>query len=177
METLERRENSKNQSAIVERRLAELQQHPYLSELTPEECQKLNDIVHVVPVHNGEVLFEEGEKDDTVYIIRKGLMKLGHRKSEHHKWVDWGAFGVCDMDDLDETMAMEWEKVQTIKSGECVGEPCFIENGAHTLTAQAHGDGELLCVDASHLLELAKGDPEIGTHLFKALFKVHQRCM
>ncbi|MBF0381820.1 MAG: cyclic nucleotide-binding domain-containing protein [Magnetococcales bacterium] len=154
----------------------EQDQTRYLAELTREECELLASIAHTEHVHDGEVIFEEGERDDQLYIILNGHIEMGHREEEHNKWVDFGVYGVCDLDEVDETTNNHWCDVHTLDAGECVGEMSFIQNGAHNLTARAKGEGDLLVVDAPHLKEIVKNRPEMVEHIYKALKKTYNKC-
>ena len=148
----------------------------YPAGLTQQEYVLLNKIAHIEHVHRGEVLFEEGEKDDHLYIICSGHVKMGHRQIEHKQWVDFGLFGVCDMDDLNEKEVIQWRTVHTMNPGECIGEINFIRNGSHSLTAQASSEGDVLVVNATHLLDVVAQHPEMGEHLCKALEKSCRKC-
>jgi CRP-like cAMP-binding protein len=151
-------------------------QHRYLAELTLEECKLLDSIAHMEHIHDGEIIFEEGERDDQLYIVLNGHVEMGHREKEHTKWVDFGIYGVCDIDEVDETTDNHWSSVHTLDAGECVGEMSFIENGAHNLTARASGEGDLLVVDAPHLKEIVKNHPAMAEHIYKALSKTYMKC-
>ncbi|MBF0369556.1 MAG: Crp/Fnr family transcriptional regulator [Magnetococcales bacterium] len=153
--------------ALVERRREWLEKNPYLAELTPEECQRLNDFVHLMHVKEGQVLFHEGEHDDAIFIIRKGRVAVGH-KMHKHEWMDFGAYGYCDLADGDDSE--EWQDRREFSEGRCVGEVCTVSrHGRHTLTAQVMEEGDLLVMDGDHLRDLCERFPSFAEHLTLAI--------
>jgi CRP-like cAMP-binding protein len=88
----------------------------------------------------GEILFEEGRKDDTAFVIKKGTVSLS--RSVHGGWS---------------------KSIATIEAGGIIGEMAMIDNLPHSVTATATEDGEaLILTRAEYLNRLEKSDKILG---------------
>lgn len=117
----------------------------YLMEKDERNCQQYN-------FSNGEFIFQEGIRDDRVYLIQKGTVEVGYTLSKC-QWVDMGPFGMIDMEeDEDLSPKSDWLKKTVLEVGDCLGEPCCLHNARHDLSARAMGEVQMLSVEG-HLLK------------------------
>ncbi len=135
-----------------------LRDNCHMKGLDARDCQMLNEIVNAVHVHRGEFLFEEGERENAIYLVRSGRVELGHTTSRH-RWVDFGAFGEVDLDETGDEP--HWLRKVTLSSGDCAGEPNLFDQRPHALTAWVSEDGELLSVNARALKALCSRNPHL----------------
>ena len=146
-----------------------LQQFGLMKELDSKECETLVGLIDTYHVMDGEYLFEEGERDDEIFIIRKGNVIIGHR-DVHHDVMNYGTFGSVDLDDVDDSDP-HWVQKVTLGVGECFGEPEIDKDkeAPHQMSARAVGDVELLCIAAKPLQERMKQGYKICNCLGDAL--------
>jgi CRP-like cAMP-binding protein len=134
-----------------------LDEHGFMKGLDSRECETLVDIVETYRAMDGEYLFEEGERDDEIFIIRKGQVALGHRDVADHDKVNYGTFGSVDLDDTTDGDP-HWVSKITLGVGECFGEPDVDDKTPHQMSARAVGEVELLCIAARPLQDrMSKG--------------------
>lgn len=133
--------------------------------LSEVDCEMLMKMMRPVQIYPGQVLFEEGERDDEVLFIESGKVEVGHRDPPP-EWLDQGPYGMVDLADHD---GREWVPVRTAKSGECLGEPGFCCNEAHSFTAIAKAEGRALVLDGRQIKPLLAQDPNLGCRLVKAV--------
>ena len=143
-----------------------LQEHGFLQDLESKECETLLDIVDTYRAIDGEFLFEEGERDDEIFIIRAGSVELGYRVVKHDT-VDLGTYGSVDMDDGDEDP--HWVTKVNLGVGECFGEPDISKATPHTMSARAVGEVELICLAARPLRDRMQDSNKVCKCLGDAL--------
>lgn len=70
--------------AIYKKRVLDLQMHnvPIFQSLTEEQVDALRDAVELVTVPGGEVIFDENDRSDCMYVIRNGVVKAKKFVSE-----------------------------------------------------------------------------------------------
>lgn len=135
-----------------------LQEFGYLGEFETHECQELMKLVNYIHARDGEILFEEGERGNQVFIIRQGQVELG-RKATRGQWMDMGPFGCVNMDENQASQV--WTERVTLREGDCVGEISFMLDQSHGQTAMAAGDVSLLCLNLNQLRHLDKHHPHL----------------
>ena len=59
-----------------------LSRAPMFAALDPEAAAALRSSMDTVNLNKGQVLFNEGERGERLYIITDGKMKLGHTSSD-----------------------------------------------------------------------------------------------
>ncbi|MBF0379379.1 MAG: cyclic nucleotide-binding domain-containing protein [Magnetococcales bacterium] len=148
----------------------------FMKELDSKECEALVGLIDTYHAMDGEYLFEEGERDDEIFIIRKGNVIIGHR-DVHHDVMDYGTFGSVDLDDIDDNDP-HWVQKVTLGVGECFGEPDIDRKTPHQMAAMAVGEVELLCIEAKPLQEkMQKGSKAcncLGDALCRSVEKLLQ---
>lgn len=120
----------------------------YLMEQDERNCQQYT-------FASGEYIFQEGARDDRVYLIQKGKVEVGYTLDKC-QWVDMGPYGMIDMEEEGgEKKRLEnfnWVKKTVLGEGDCLGEPCCLHNTRHDMSARAMGDVQMLSVQG-HLLK------------------------
>ena len=144
-----------------------LQKFGLMKELDSKECETLIGLIDTYHVMDGEYLFEEGERDDEIFIIRKGKVTLGHR-TPHRNVVDWGTFGNVDFED-EINSDPHWDKQVTLGVGECFGEPDIALETEHKMSARAMGEVELICLAAKPLRDKMQASSSVCRCLGEAL--------
>jgi CRP/FNR family cyclic AMP-dependent transcriptional regulator len=96
----------------------------------------------------GEVLFEEGKKDDRAYIIRKGEVILS--RQTHDGWS---------------------KQVAVIEAGGIIGEMAMIDNSPHSVTATATEDGEAMILTREDYLGRLQKTDKVLAMMIKTLTK------
>ena len=97
-------------------------------------------------LRRGEVLFEEGEPGNRLYIITEGKVKLGH----------------TSMDGRENLLAV-------LGPGEIIGELTLFDPGPRSTTATAVSPVTLLHLDHADLNAILDTNPTMGKHMLRAL--------
>jgi CRP-like cAMP-binding protein len=130
----------------------------HLRGLNLEECRLIGGMLHPVHVNEGELLFEQGESNQELFLIKNGCVKVG-QSTKRHQWIDLGPYGEVDMDD-DEDKELQ-EKV-ILGPGDCVGETTLFSNHAHALTAIAIEEGDMLRLDVCKMPVICSGNRHVA---------------
>jgi len=128
----------------------ELRKIPWFQELRPEHLQKIVEISHLREIKAGEVLFREGDKDDTLYIVIEGRVALDifipHRgKVRFYTAEPWDVFG--------------WSSVT----------PTIHQR---TAGAVAVADGLVVCIDSAKLRQACDEDHDLGYLVMRRLTNI-----
>lgn len=105
-------------------------------ELTDEQCAKLAEVCQHIQVKNGTLLFEEGGRNDTLFIILSGRFAVSR---------DTGR-GFSDT-------------LHLLGAGELAGESGFLDGSPHSATLRAVGDTEVLTLERAQLEALLIDHP------------------
>lgn len=97
-------------------------------------------------LRRGEVLFEEGDPGDRLFIITEGKIKLGHSS-----------------DDGRESL------LAILGPGEIIGELTLFDPGPRSTTATAVSSASLLSLDHADLMSVLDTSPEVAKHMLRAL--------
>lgn len=119
---------------------------PLFAGLDPDESKPLLDSMSTVHLARGEVLFEEGEPGDRLYVIGEGKVKLGRRSG----------------DGRENLMAV-------LGPGEMFGELSLFDPGPRTLTASAVADATLFELTHAELVRWLERHPAMSKLLLGAL--------
>ncbi len=95
---------------------------------------------------DGQIIFEMGDESDSMYIIRKGNVKIVLPLSDgiyHH--------------------------LATFTRGSYFGDMSFLDLEKRSATAIADGEVELYCLERSKFDEIAKDHPELASKFFKQI--------
>ena len=95
---------------------------------------------------NGEILFEEGVKDDVAFIIKKGSVTLSRKM--HGGWS---------------------KQVATVEAGGIIGEMALIDNQPHSVPAMATEDGEAMVLTREDYLARVNRSDKVLSMIIKTL--------
>lgn len=123
-----------------------LMQAPLFAALDAEAAAALRSATTVVRLSKGEVLFQEGEPGDRLYVVEEGKLKLGTASS----------------DGRDALLAI-------IGPGEMLGELSLFDLGPRTATATALTDVVVRGPGHEALRPWLTGRPEVAEPLLRAL--------
>ncbi|MFD2839979.1 Crp/Fnr family transcriptional regulator [Populibacterium corticicola] len=111
-----------------------------------EERQSLIDSMVKVELNRGEVLFDEGENGDRLYIIEEGKIKLGSSSGDGRE-----------------------NLLAILGPGEMFGELSLFDPGPRSLSASAVSDSVLYELEHSALVRVIEERPVVAKHLLTAL--------
>lgn len=122
--------------------------------LDPSEKQIFIDHLEILKFKEDEIIIKEGTKNNSLYIIKKGLIRV-QKKVEGKDMI---------LDDL--------------KEGETIGELTFLEEGKSSATCIAVLNSELYAISRSDFDEFSVKYPFISTKLLLAIaLKLKERIV
>jgi CRP-like cAMP-binding protein len=125
---------------------------PFVNDLSDEECERLADIATVIQLEKGEILIEQGKKDDSLYVLIEGRLQVNRSTG-----------GGAQI-----TLAC-------IREGEMAGEMGFLDDSEHSATLQADDISEILQINRKDLEGLLDDHPQTVYKLMRAIAReVHQ---
>lgn len=119
---------------------------PLFSGLNEEQYAALAVRTGSASLRRGEVLFDEGDDGDRLYIITEGKIKLGHTSPDGRESL-----------------------LAVLGPGEIIGELTLFDPGPRSTTATAVSPVSLLSLDHSALMEVLDTNPELAKHMLRAL--------
>ncbi|MFO1429342.1 MAG: cyclic nucleotide-binding domain-containing protein [Candidatus Competibacteraceae bacterium] len=117
-------------------------------ELTDKQCETLGKIITVRGLREGDYLFNEGDMDDTLYVIVKGSLEALR------------AGGGGDLVSL-----------YVLREGEMAGVLGFINGQGHSAGVRAITDSEVFCLLRPKFESLNREDPDLVYKVMRALFR------
>jgi CRP-like cAMP-binding protein len=134
-------------------KMFDILRHSRLSaELSDEQCAVLSDLVTLRDLKDGEVLVKEGESDNHLYVIVKGLLRVV-KNSGRPEEVTFFA----------------------ITTGEFVDELSFMDGTQHYASLVAVGDTRVLGLEREKLESILTSRPDIVYKVMRAIIRaVHQ---
>lgn len=124
----------------------ELRQTVLGQELSEEQCRLLASVCTRRAVKNGEVLFEEGQTSDTLFIVIQGRFAVSR---------DTGR-GFSDT-------------LHLLETGQLAGESGFLDGSPHSATLRAVGDAQVVMLDRAHLESLLIDHPILVYKVMRAI--------
>ena len=137
-----------------------LQHESHLRGLDRDEYRLLSGVLHPMHLNEGDFLFETGENNREIFLIRNGHVEVGRARRKHH-WIDLGPYGEVDLTE-DAGGKEELQDKIVLGPGDCVGENGLFINHAHALTAIAAEEGEVLCLNACKIPDICSGTPHVA---------------
>lgn len=123
-----------------------LSRAPMFAALDPEAAAALRSSMDTINLNKGQVLFNEGERGERLYIITDGKMKLGHTSSDGRESL-----------------------LAVLGPGELLGELSLFDPGPRTATATALTETSLMGLGHNALRPWLTGRPEVAEALLQAL--------
>lgn len=134
-----------NTLSIMERILL-LRRVPLLADLSPADLKRVAAIATEHHFLDGEVIFEQDEPGDEMYVVVSGEVRV-LVKNEHH----------------------DNKEVARRKAGETVGEMSVISGSLRSATLTASGDVHMLCLDQKSFEGLLRERPEVSLAVMRML--------
>ena len=119
---------------------------PLFERMSPEEREELRGMMSQTTRRRGEVLFNEGDSGDRLYILLTGKVKLGH----------------TSVDGRENLLAV-------LGPGEVVGELTLFDPGPRSTTATAVATTELLALEHNQLMGFIDSHPTLAKDMLRAL--------
>ena len=119
---------------------------PLFERMSPEEREELRGMMSQTTLRRGEVLFNEGDSGDRLYILLTGKVKLGH----------------TSVDGRENLLAV-------LGPGEIVGELTLFDPGPRSATATAVATTELLALEHNQLMGFIDSHPTLARDMLRAL--------
>lgn len=119
---------------------------PLFERMSPEEREELRGMMSQTTLRRGEVLFNEGDSGDRLYILLTGKVKLGH----------------TSVDGRENLLAV-------LGPGEVVGELTLFDPGPRSTTATAVATTELLGLEHNQLMGFIDSHPTLAKDMLRAL--------
>ena len=133
-------------------RLDALRQSRLAVELSDEQCGVLSDLVSLRDLKDGEILVKEGEADNHLYAIIKGLLCV-----------------------VKNAGSPEEVTFFTISAGDFADELSFMDGAEHYASLVARGDTRVLGLEREKLESLLAARPDIVYKVMRAIIRaVHQ---
>jgi len=133
-------------------RLDALRQSRLAAELSDEQCSVLSDLVALRDLKDGEVLVKEGEADNHLYVIVRGLLRVAKHLGSPEEVTFF-----------------------TIGAGDFADELSFMDGTQHYASLLAAGETRVLGLERERLESLLTARPDIVYKVMRAIIRaVHQ---
>ncbi|MEE6281525.1 Crp/Fnr family transcriptional regulator [Georgenia sunbinii] len=119
---------------------------PLFATLDDDARADLRGAMHEVTLRRGEVLFNEGDPGDRLYLVIEGKVKLGHSSGDGRE-----------------------NLLAILGPGELLGELTLFDPGERTATATAVAVTQLLELQHDPFMALVDTRPELAKHMLRAL--------
>ena len=117
------------------------------SELSEEECAILEQVVTRRTLKNDEILIEEDQVDNCLYVIVAG------------------ALDVCRHSGGD------WVSLHVLKTGDLAGELGFIDGQPHSASLRSIGPTEVFILERSQFESLLEGHPRVIYEVMRTILR------
>jgi len=124
-----------------------LKAHPFMADLEPDHVRFVVGCAKNVRFRGGEYLIREGDREDTLYLVRQGTVSVELRRP--------GGDAVC---------------VETVGAGDVLGVSRLTPGAAH-LDCRARDTVLAFALDNTCLLEKMQEDPRLGFALTMRLLE------
>jgi CRP-like cAMP-binding protein len=130
----------------VEKILAVLKKVTALAGLDSQAIEQLASITEIRDYRAGQQVYAEGEADAALFVIISGRIKIEKRVEAGHQ-----------------------QTLQQIREGDLLGAISFVLGGAHSVSAQALDDAELLMIRRTEFDKLAARSPAVAYRIMLRL--------
>jgi CRP-like cAMP-binding protein len=121
---------------------------PLGNELSEEQCHTLTQSVRLFCLRDGDVLIEEGHRNDDLFIVVDGTLEVS-------KSIGGG----------------DHITLQLLRIGDMAGELGFIDDLPHTADLKAIGNCEVIALSRADLEAFLETDPEIVYRVMRAIIR------
>lgn len=134
---------------------SELLKHSTLvRDLTPEQCEELSEIMQSRKLKDGETLIEQGQSNDTMFVVAEGALAVERTTSGGDELV-----------------------LHVLKVGDLAGEMGFIDGSEHSATLRAKGDTTVVCLQRSALESILRPKPELVYGIMRGVVRTVHRIL
>jgi len=124
-----------------------LAQIPFFTDLPPDELDRLMAELEVVNLRSGEILFNEGDPGEHLYVVVKGELEILMAPGTNNELI-----------------------LNVLHEGEYLGEMSLIQPGGHrTASARASGDVVALSMSRTQFKDLLKHHPHLANAMIRVL--------
>jgi len=117
----------------------------------PDEIEKFRSVIEKMSLKDGDVLFNEGDPGDALYIIQGGAIRI-------YKTIDAGTG--------------EEKSLALLDAGTYMGEMSLMDGTPRSASARAEGDSVVLRITRTNFINLIKGYPQAAIRLFVSFMNV-----
>lgn len=117
-------------------------------DLTTDECEMLSAAVDTRTLSKGDILFDEGSKDDTLYILITGKLEV--------------------LKMITDTQSVS---IDILKEGSMTGELSFIDGNPHSMRLIAKKDSEVLMLHREKFEALVESQPLLTFHVMRSILR------
>jgi CRP-like cAMP-binding protein len=129
-----------------------IQQSTLTSDLSPEQCEQLAGLTQVRQLDNGEVLVEQGTKDETLHIIGHGVLAVER-----------------------DTAGGEAVTLHMLKPGDLAGAMGFIDGTERAATLRAVGKTVVVSLRREDLESVLNSNPQLVYGVMRGIVRnVHR---
>jgi len=145
---------SENACTDVTVSAGDIKASPLGEELTSAQCELLAGVMTACGIKDRGILIEEGQKDDTLYVLIHGNMEV-----------------------LSRSAGGEQVGLHILRKGDMIGELGFLDGVEHSASIQAMGNCELLRLDRTGFESLIGKDPELVYRVMRSIIRTVHRIL
>jgi CRP-like cAMP-binding protein len=117
-------------------------------ELSPQQCDRLGEIITVRRLADGELLLHEGHRDNTLYVLAQGKLEV-----------------------MRSTGGGDAVILHILKEGDIAGELGFIDGLEHSAALRASGECEVFGIERDKFESLISQDPDLVYKTMRAIVR------
>jgi len=136
----------KKQTRKIEKKMETFCSLPFVSEMGEAECDCLSRISSVVTLKKGEILITQGKKDDSLYVVIKGRLKVNRS-----------------------TGGGESVTLACIREGEMAGAMGFLDGSEHNASLESDATTSVLRIKRKDLEAILDKHPQTVYKLMRAI--------
>ena len=123
----------------------------FLGKIPDDGLADLAGFLDPVAVSDNQIIFDEGDKGDSLFFISKGQIRI---------------------EKMADVETSSYKALAILHPGDCFGEMAFVEERPRSARATADCDGLLFKLDCSHLIEWLHSQPDSAMVFFTELVQL-----
>ena len=134
---------------------ADLIQHStFTRDLSQEQCRELADLMQVSELGNGDVLIEQGEKDETLHVVGHGVLAVERK-----------------------TAGGDVITLHMLKPGDLAGAMGFIDGDEHAATLRSVGKTVVVSLSRADLEAVLCSKPQLVYGVMRGIVRTMHRIL
>jgi CRP/FNR family cyclic AMP-dependent transcriptional regulator len=117
-------------------------------ELSDAQCRRLARVVSASGLEQGELLFEEGHRDDALHVVTRGSFEV-----------------------VKEAGGGDMVSLQVLHKGDMIGQMGFIDGVEHSAGVRALNNSEVFTLSRQDMEELLPEDPDLVYKVMRAIIR------